>query len=84
MIHLTSEEIVYETMLTTLAALRQNQPKDRSEIDRAYAVAITEMQKVIGFWMVWAVYARNAPVRPLLAILDETMDTNRFSESAHD
>lgn len=48
---------VLEALQLGLEALRQGKPNDRSEADRLYAVAITEQQKVIGFFKTWVVDA---------------------------
>lgn len=33
-----------------LEALRKSKPKDRSEVDRVYAVCITEMEKLLAYF----------------------------------
>lgn len=33
-----------------LDALRKSKPKDRSEVDRVYAVCITEMEKLVAYF----------------------------------
>lgn len=36
-----------------LAAMREQKPNDRSDTDRAYAVAITEMEKLFAYFVVF-------------------------------
>ncbi len=33
-----------------LEALRKSKPKDRSEVDRVYAVCITDMEKLLSYF----------------------------------
>jgi len=44
------EEEVYSQMLSTLQTMKDAKPNDRSEKDRRYAVAITEMEKSIAYF----------------------------------
>jgi hypothetical protein len=41
-----------------LAQLRQEKPEDRSELARRYAVTITELEKVLAYFVVFAVEKR--------------------------
>jgi hypothetical protein len=38
-----------------LQELKKEKPNDRSELDRRYAICITELEKVIGFYVTWIV-----------------------------
>ena len=40
----------YEKLLYALQALRAEKPEDRSEKARRYAIAITELEKVIAYY----------------------------------
>jgi hypothetical protein len=48
------EETVYMQIARELEQLRQkitdNKPNDRSDADRNYAIALTDLQKVQAFW----------------------------------
>jgi hypothetical protein len=65
MIHLSDEERVYNALIAVLGILHECKPNDRSDADRSYAVAVTELQKLIGFWFVYALYFRASPSRNL-------------------
>ena len=41
---------VATALQNALAVLREQKPNDKSEIDRRYAVTITEMEKVIAYY----------------------------------
>lgn len=38
-----------------LEKLKAEKPNDRSDLDRRYAICITEMEKVIGYYVTWIV-----------------------------
>jgi len=42
--------LAYEKLLDTLEALRKEKPEERSEEARRYAVAITELEKVVAYY----------------------------------
>lgn len=42
-----------EYLRYALEKLKEEKPNDRSEIDRRYAICITEMEKVIGYYVTW-------------------------------
>jgi hypothetical protein len=42
--------IAYEKLLDALEALKKEKPEERSEEARRYAVAITELEKVIAYY----------------------------------
>jgi hypothetical protein len=50
-----SEETVYMQIGKELEELRQkiadNKPNDRSDVDRNYAIVLTDLQKVQAFWV---------------------------------
>lgn len=52
--HLTNMALLNE-LRDTLAELVANKPNDRSEADRCWAIAITDMQKLIAFFKVYVV-----------------------------
>lgn len=41
---------VYEALQTALDTLRLAKPGDRGEVDRRFAVTITEMEKVVAYF----------------------------------
>lgn len=43
--------------------LKKNKPNDRSEKDRRYAVTITEMEKVLGYFYLWVVKGDELPLK---------------------
>ena len=47
------EEETYILLQETLAAMRVAKPEERSEKARRYAVAITEMEKVVAYFQTW-------------------------------
>lgn len=49
------EEETYILLQETLVAMRKAKPEERSEKARRYAVAITEMEKVIAYFQTWIV-----------------------------
>jgi hypothetical protein len=46
---------VLGSLHAALSHLRVNKPGDRSELDRVYAVAITDLEKVVAYFQVYAV-----------------------------
>jgi hypothetical protein len=44
-----------EFLRYALQELKKEKPNDRSELDRRYAICITELEKVIGFYVTWIV-----------------------------
>jgi hypothetical protein len=51
----TTEDKVFTAMYEAYNLMRQSKPNDRSEMDRRYAVAITEMEKTIAYFYTWCV-----------------------------
>jgi hypothetical protein len=47
------EQKVFNELVDTLATLRVNKPEQRSESARSWAVAITEMEKVVAYFKVY-------------------------------
>ena len=45
----------------TLALMRESKPNDRSDIDRAWAVSITEMEKAIAYFKVYVADKAGKP-----------------------
>lgn len=45
---------VLEALKLTYEAVKAAKPNDRSDKDRAYAVTITELEKVIAYFQVYA------------------------------
>lgn len=52
-----------QNMLVALEAtynlMRASKPNDRSEQDRCWAIAVTDMQKLVAFFKVWVANAPN-------------------------
>jgi parvulin-like peptidyl-prolyl isomerase len=44
-----------EFLRYALQELKKEKPDDRSELARRYAICITEMEKVIGYYIAWIV-----------------------------
>jgi len=44
------DNIAFGNLKTTLVVLRNSKPNDRSDKDRAYAVTITEMEKLLAYF----------------------------------
>ena len=44
------DDISFGNLKTALAVLRNSKPNDRGEKDRAYAVTITEMEKLLAYF----------------------------------
>lgn len=57
-------------MQETLNSLRLHKPNDRSELDRRFAVTITEMEKVAAYFKTYVIDAgspgdnENDPIKP--------------------
>jgi len=43
-----------DALLAAYEAIKTEKPNDRSAPDRAYAVTVTELEKVIAYFKVWA------------------------------
>lgn len=56
------DEVAMSSLGDTLRALRECKPNDRSERDRRYAVTITEMEKVLGYFHTWVIATREATI----------------------
>ncbi len=48
-VNVTNNEVAAK-LKDALETLRKNKPKDRSEMDRVYAVCITEMEKLLAYF----------------------------------
>lgn len=46
---------VLEALKLTYEAVKAAKPNDRSDVDRAYAVTLTDLEKVIAYFQVYAV-----------------------------
>lgn len=57
--HMGVHEKVLFVLETALLALEMEKPGDRSEVDRSYAVTITEMEKVIAYFDRYVVQGRG-------------------------
>lgn len=44
---------IYLVLTNALVALRDAKPSDRSEMDRRWAITITEMEKVVAYYNSW-------------------------------
>jgi uncharacterized UPF0160 family protein len=42
-----------DELIRVFELMKANKPNDRSEYDRCWAIAITDMQKVVSFFKVW-------------------------------
>lgn len=49
------EEADYEALKKALTELRTHKPEERSEKARQYAVTITELEKVIGYFKMFVI-----------------------------
>jgi len=47
---ISADEFAWFKLKDALDALKEGKPNDRGEKDRAYAVAITEMEKLLAFF----------------------------------
>lgn len=47
----------YEALNKVFEMMKANKPNDRSEVDRHWAIAITEMQKLVAFFKVYVAEA---------------------------
>jgi hypothetical protein len=50
-----SDRDVLGTLNDVLEVLRENQPGERSERSRRYAIIITEMEKVVAYFKTWVI-----------------------------
>jgi hypothetical protein len=46
-----AEAIIYDRIRELLILMRDHKPGDLSEADRLWAIAITEVEKLLAFWM---------------------------------
>ena len=53
----SSEQGMLRNLMESLALLRVHKPEQRSETARAWAVSITEMEKVVAYFKVYVVDA---------------------------
>ena len=42
---------VYNALINLLFLMKDYKPKDRSDTDRIYALAISDLEKVVGYWL---------------------------------
>lgn len=49
----TQETEILALMEHLYTKIREAKPNDRGGIDRAYAIALTDTEKLISFWTVW-------------------------------
>jgi hypothetical protein len=47
----SKQQEVHQRMIELLETLKANKPDDRSELDKVYAVAITDAQKLFAWWV---------------------------------
>lgn len=52
-----TEQTVEDSLRAALEKLKSEKPNDRSEKDRRYAIAITELEKAIAYYVAWVVHA---------------------------
>jgi len=53
---MTSLSQVEQLFVALFEALRAEKPEDRSSRDRAYAVTLTELEKVFAYYQVYALW----------------------------
>lgn len=53
--NLTNEQKLMVQLGQLRDEFRRLKPNDKSDKDRVYAIAITEAEKLLGYWMLWAV-----------------------------
>lgn len=51
----SNEQKLLRKLEELIAAMRESKPSDRSDVDRVYAVTLTELEKVRAYWLVTAV-----------------------------
>lgn len=56
-----------------LDELRKGKPNDRSEVDRAYAIAITDLQKVVAFFEMAVIQEDDGGLQSMYDRLDDVM-----------
>ncbi len=44
---------IYQVLASALITLRDAKPNDRSEMDRRWAITVTEMEKVVAYYNSW-------------------------------
>ncbi|MFZ1752726.1 MAG: hypothetical protein WBO46_15035 [Caldilineaceae bacterium] len=49
----SEEDRVADAIRAALREMQEAKPGDRSEIDRRYAIAITEMEKALAYYEYW-------------------------------
>ncbi len=42
---------IYNGLANLLFLMKDCKPKDRSDMDRIYALAISDLEKIIGYWL---------------------------------
>jgi hypothetical protein len=53
-----SEEHIQRKIEELIRLMRNLKPNDRSEIDRIYAVTLTDLEKIAAYWQVKALEAK--------------------------
>lgn len=53
-----SEEHILRKIEELIRLMRNLKPNDRSEIDRIYAVTLTDLEKIAAYWQVKALEAK--------------------------
>lgn len=53
-----SEEHILRKIEELIRLMRNLKPNDRSEIDRIYAVTLTDLEKITAYWQVKALEAQ--------------------------
>ena len=49
--HMGNDSKALELLRASIEAMREQKPNDRSELDRRYAVAITEAEKLLAYYL---------------------------------
>lgn len=49
------EDLTLSQLNSLIRDIRERKPNDRSELDRVYAVMLTDLEKARAYWMVMAV-----------------------------
>lgn len=55
------DDLALSTLIETLEVLRNCKPEERNELARRYAVAITELEKVVAYVQVFIVERAHYP-----------------------
>ena len=50
---------MYKDLLFLLEKVKNEKPNDKSSLDRQYAIFITELEKLIAYWVYWIESAKN-------------------------